>query len=90
MNKKDTKIDETVNNLEEIFKNTKESEAKKIDTLKNNQTEWWKLNSNEILKYSRKHCILNINRQKQTEKRILIMNNKVRTTIDSDTYKENK
>lgn len=30
MSKKDTKVDETVNNLEEIFKNTKENEAKKL------------------------------------------------------------
>lgn len=37
--KKDTQVDETVNNLEEILKNTKVSAEKKKDTLRNNQTE---------------------------------------------------
>lgn len=67
--KKDTKVDETVNNLEKILKNTKES-ATKIDTLRNNQTNAGNYIINQILKHNRKHYILNISSQKQTEERI--------------------
>lgn len=52
--KKDTQVDETVNNLEEIFKNTKVSAEKKKILSETTKQKCWKLNNQSNFKIYQK------------------------------------